>query len=113
MNAESPLNDLIPVILDDKKKEGFTEVTPSELNLTSDGKGSLLTMLGDTEEDNPVIWKNLPGFYWHAPIIKAKGGTDVLAVHSNRSNQFGRIPMLVTRTAGTGKVLYLGHDSAW
>jgi len=111
--SESALGDLIPVILDETKKEGISDSTPSKLNLTSDGKGSLLTMLGDTEEDNPIIWKSLPGFYWHAPIIKEKGGTDVLAVHANRSNQYGRIPMLVTRTAGNGKVLYLGHDSAW
>lgn len=110
---KSPLGDLIPVILDEERKEGFSEATPSSLNLTSDGKGSLLTMLGDTEEDNPIIWKSLPGFYWHAPVIKAKGGTDVLAVHGNRSNEFGRIPLLVTKTAGNGKVLFLGHDSAW
>ena len=37
----------------------------------------------------------------------------MLAVHANRSNEFGRIPMLVTKTAGNGKVLFLGHDSAW
>ncbi|BDS05575.1 membrane protein [Oceaniferula spumae] len=111
--VDSPLGDLIPVILDDKRKEGYSETTASQLNLTSEGKGSLLTMLGDTEDDNPVIWKSLPGFYWHAPVIKAKGGTDVLAVHANRSNEFGRIPMLVTKTAGNGKVLFLGHDSAW
>ncbi|MFK7909598.1 MAG: hypothetical protein AB8F34_03255 [Akkermansiaceae bacterium] len=110
---ESELGSLIPVILDDKKKEGYSDSTASKLNLTSDGKGSLLTMLGDTEEENPVIWKSLPGFYWHAPVTKAKGGTDVLAVHANRSNEFGRIPMLVTKTAGNGKVLFLGHDSAW
>ena len=110
---DSPLGDLIPVILDDKNKEGLAESNASSLNLTSDGKGSLLTMLGDTEEENPVIWKSLPGFYWHAPVIKAKGGTDVLAVHANRSNEFGRIPLLVTKTAGNGKVLFLGHDSAW
>jgi len=111
--AESPLGDLIPVILDDKRKEGYSDATPSKLNLTSEGKGSLLTMLGNAEDENEIIWKSLPGFYWHAPIIKAKGGTDVLAVHANRSNEYGRIPMLVTRTAGNGKVLYLGHDSAW
>ena len=110
---KSELGDLIPVILNDEKKEGYSDSTPSKLNLTSDGKGSLLTMLGDTEEDNPVIWKSLPGFYWHAPVIKEKGGTDVLAVHANRSNEYGRIPMLVTKTAGNGKVLFLGHDSAW
>lgn len=110
---DSVLNDLIPVILDEKKKNGISDVTPSKLNLTTEGEGSLLTMLGDTEEQNPIIWKSLPGFYWHAPVIRQKGGTDVLAVHANRTNQHGRIPMLVTKAAGNGKVLYLAHDSAW
>ena len=110
---DSPLGDLVPVILDNQQKQGFSEISPSKLNLTSNGSGSLLTMLGDTEDDNPGIWKSLPGFNWHAPIIKAKGGSDVLAVHGNKSNQYGRIPMLVTKTANNGKVLFLGHDSAW
>lgn len=111
--SKSALGDLIPVLLDDKQKEGHSNATASKLNLTSDGKGSLLTLLGNTEDENELIWKGLPGFYWHAPVIKAKGGTDVLAVHANRTNEYGRIPMLVTRTAGNGKVLFLGHDSAW
>lgn len=111
--AQSPLGDLIPVILDETHKAGHSELSPSKLNLTSEGSRSLLTMLGETEEDNPNIWKSLPGFNWHAPVIKPKGGTDVLAVHANKSNQFGRIPMLVTKLAGNGKVLFLGHDSAW
>jgi hypothetical protein len=37
----------------------------------------------------------------------------VLAVHEAARNQFGRIPLLVTRAAGNGKVLYMGTDSAW
>ncbi|MBK1791489.1 VWA domain-containing protein [Persicirhabdus sediminis] len=111
---DSPLGDLIPVIMDAKQKEGIRDSVDSKLNLTSQGAGSLLTMLGDTEEENPEIWKNLPGFYWHAPVIKAKGGTDVLGVHANRRNQSGnRIPLLVTQLSGNGKVLFLGHDSAW
>lgn len=111
--AQSPLGDLIPVLLDQERKQGYSDAAASKLNLTSEGKGSLLTLLGNTEDENEVIWKSLPGFYWHAPVIKAKGGTDVLAVHANRTNEFGHIPMLVTRTAGNGKVLFLGHDSAW
>ena len=111
--AQSPLGDLIPVILNEKQKSGFGGSISSKLNLTSNGSKSLLTMLGDTEEDNPRIWKSLPGFNWHAPVIKAKGGTDVLAVHADKSNQYGRIPMLVTKMAGNGKVLFLGHDAAW
>lgn len=111
--TESPLGDLIPVILDAQQKTGFSSALSSKLNLTTNGAKSLLTMLGDTEEDNPGIWKSLPGFNWHAPVIKSKGGTDVLAVHATKSNQYGRVPMLVTKIAGNGKVLFLGHDSAW
>ena len=109
----SDLSDLMPVVLDDTHITGLTDTTPSPLNLTSEGRNSLLTLLADTEEDNPTVWHRLPGFYWYAPVIKAKGGTEVLAVHGNRRGKFGPIPLLVTKTAGSGKVLFMGIDSAW
>ena len=111
---DSDLADLIPVMFDATKKTGITETSASPLALTSDGASSLLTMLGDTEEDNPLVWRSLPGFYWHAPIERAKAGTQVLAVHANRSSgNYGRIPLIVTKTAGSGKILLMGIDSAW
>jgi len=109
----TPLGDLMPVVLDDKQKSGIHDTIPSPLSLTTEGRSSLLTMLGDTEEENPIVWRSLPGFYWHAPAIKAKGGTTVLAVHANRRNRFGRLPMIVTSAAGNGKVLFMGMDAAW
>ncbi len=111
---DTALSDLLPVYLDAAKKNGITEVNPAPLALTSDGAASLLTMLGDTEEDNPMVWQSLPGFYWHAPIQRAKAGTTVLAVHANRfSGNYGRVPLIVTKTAGSGKILHMGIDSAW
>ena len=110
---DTDLSDLMPVILDDTHKNGMAESIPSPLNLTTEGRTSLLTMLGNNEEENPEIWRRLPGFYWHAPVIKAKGGTEVLAVHGNRRGKFGPIPLLVTKSAGSGKVLFMGIDSAW
>ncbi len=110
---DSDLSDLMPVVLDDTLKKGIGEPLPSPLNLTTEGRASLLTMLGDDEEENPEIWRRLPGFYWHAPVIKAKGGTEVLAVHGNRRGKFGPVPLLVTKAAGSGKVLFMGIDSAW
>lgn len=111
--GEDGLGSLLPVVLDDNNKIGISEGTASPLDLTTEGRSSLLTMLGDTEEDNPLVWRSLPGFFWHAPVIRAKSGAQVLAVHANRRNQNGRIPLLVTSAAGNGKVLYLGMDSAW
>ncbi len=110
---DSGLSDLMPVILDDGMKRGLTESIPAPLMLTTEGRASLLTMLGENEEENPEIWKRLPGFYWHAPVIKSKAGTEVLAVHGNRRGKFGPIPLLVTKQAGSGKVLFMGIDSAW
>jgi hypothetical protein len=110
---DTELSDLMPVILDDANKKGMAESIPSPLTLTTEGRASLLTMLGNNEEENPEIWRRLPGFYWHAPVIKAKGGAEVLAVHGNRRGKFGPIPLLVTKPAGSGKILFMGIDSAW
>ena len=110
---DSELSDLMPVMLDQADPKGIAEETPSPLNLTTEGRASLLTLLGNNEEDNPEIWRHLPGFYWYAPVIKAKGGAEVLAVHGNRRGKYGPIPLLVTKSAGSGKVLFMGIDSAW
>ncbi|QQL43793.1 VWA domain-containing protein [Sulfuriroseicoccus oceanibius] len=110
---DTPLASLIPVVLEDNRDQGVAAADASNLALTSGGRQNLLTMLVRDERTNPDVWKNLPGFFWHAPVIKAKAGADVLAVHSTTKNDHGRLPMLVTTTAGTGKVLYLGIDSAW
>ena len=110
---DTDLSDLIPVILDEEHPKGMAESIASPLNLTTEGRSSLLTMLGENEEENPAIWRRLPGFYWHAPVIKSKGGSEVLATHGNRRGKFGPVPLLVTKPAGSGKVLFMGIDSAW
>ena len=37
----------------------------------------------------------------------------MLCVHKDVSNEYGRLPLLVTRTFGAGKVLFMGTDGAW
>ena len=110
---ETPLGELMPVIPDTALPQGIIDPTPSPLELTSEGRTSLLTLLADTEEANPQVWSSLPGFTWHSAVTRAKGGTQVLAVHANRRTAFGPTPIIVTATAGSGKVLYMGIDSAW
>jgi hypothetical protein len=34
-------------------------------------------------------------------------------VHKDATNTYGRLPLLVTRTFGAGKVLFMGTDGAW
>jgi uncharacterized membrane protein len=110
---ETPLADLIPVVWDEAEPQGYGTSVPGNFNLTEAGESSLLTKLEDTDEASEQVWKNLPGFQWYAPALRAKAGTEVLATHSTESNSFGRIPLIVTRTYGAGKILFMGTDGAW
>lgn len=109
----SPLAGLMPVVLDTSRAKGIRMAEPVSLILTPEGKDSLLTLLTDNRDDNDDVWRSLPGFYWYAPVERAKAGTQVLAVHASAGNEYGRLPLLVTQPAGNGKILFLGTDSAW
>src|SRR3954452_1480814 len=109
----TPLKDLYPVVLDNSQPSGWGARTPSHFQLTELGERSLLTKLADSQQENADVWDNLPGFQWYAPIMRAKAGTEVLAVHSDAANYNGRLPVLVTQTFGAGKVFFMGTDGAW
>ena len=110
---QTALADLIPVVWDDAQPRGYGTSAPGSFTLTEAGEHSLLTKLEDTDEASEQVWRNLPGFQWYAPALRAKAGTEVLATHSTESNNFGRIPLIVTKTYGAGKILFMGTDGAW
>lgn len=107
------LAELCPVVFDESQPGGWGSRTPGHFELTERGRASLLTKLADTQSENVQVWEDLPGFQWYAPVIRAKAGSEVLAVHGEMSNQYGRLPLLATRTFGAGKVLFMGTDGAW
>lgn len=107
------LGDLYPVLLDDQQPEGWGSRLPGHFELSERGRSSLLTKLADTTDDNFSVWEGLPGFQWYAPVIRSKAGAEVLAVHRDATNESGRLPLLVTRAFGAGKVLFMGTDGAW
>jgi hypothetical protein len=111
--AETELDDLYPVIMDELQPDGWGSRTPGHFELTELGRRSLLTRLADTRDDNLSVWEDLPGFQWYASVVRAKTGCETLAVHQDITNKHGRIPLLVTRTFGAGKVLFMGTDGAW
>jgi hypothetical protein len=110
---DTGLADLFPVVMDESQPGGWGSRTPGQFELTELGRRSLLTNLADTQENNLEVWEDLPGFQWYASVVRAKGGSEVLAVHKDAANQYGRLPLLVTRTFGAGKVLFMGTDGAW
>jgi uncharacterized membrane protein len=109
----TPLEDLVPVVIDPAIPEGTATDAPRRLVLTDAGRKSLLTKLADSPSENLAVWESLPGVQWFGPVLRAKAGSEVLAVHEDVANEYGRIPLLVTRTYGAGKVLYMATDGAW
>lgn len=110
---KTELDDLFPVFLDTAQPRGWGSATPGQFELTELGARSLLTRLEDTENANANLWASLPGFQWYAGVTRAKAGSEVLATHSSETNRYGRIPLIVTKTYGTGKILFMGTDGAW
>jgi hypothetical protein len=109
----SSLSNLFPVDLDPAFPKGIGAPRPSQFQLTEAGRASLLTRLEFTDATNDEVWRSLPGFYWHAAVERARPGSQVLATNTQESTRFGRTPLIVTRTYGTGKVLFMGTDGAW
>ena len=111
--TDSPISDLLPVIYDPEKPTGLGTSNPSNLELTARGKDHWLTNLRGAGEPDRQFWDRLPGFHWSAIVSKSRPGSEVLAVHSNFRNDWGRMPTLAIRYAGAGKTLFLGSDGAW
>jgi hypothetical protein len=111
--AETEIEPLFPVVLDDSRLDGFGSRNAMRMELTEAGRRSLLTKLADTQDDNVDVWANLPGFQWHTAVSRAKAGSEVLAVHESAMGEQGRMPLLVTKTFGAGKVLFMGTDGVW
>lgn len=108
-----PLADLIPVVLDRQRPQGIALQNESRLALSAIGRRHWLTRFDAEPKKNDELWRQLPGFYWSAAVQKSRPGSEVLAVHSAVRNSWGRIPLLVTRSFGNGKVFFMGTDSAW
>jgi hypothetical protein len=107
------LADLCPVVIDTAAVGGSSTDGPRRMVLTEAGRKSLLTKLADSGSENIAVWESLPGVQWYGPVLRAKAGSEVLAVHEDAANEHGRIPLLITRTFGSGKVLYMATDGAW
>jgi len=110
---DTPLGELMPVVWDRAQPRGWGSALEGKFVLTDAGRRSLLTKLEDSEEASANTWSTLPGFHWYAPAMRAKVGTEVLATHGTEATRFGRVPLIVTRTFGAGKILFMGADSAW
>jgi hypothetical protein len=101
--ADSPMGALLPV---DWKAEGGR---PTGLRLTPAGQRWAPLALASEPEKNAELWASLPAPHWTAPA-RALPSAEVLLEAAIGER---RLPALVLRRFGAGKVLYSGFDESW
>lgn len=111
--SSTDIGNLLPIEYDQSNVLGNSSVLPLEMRLTPAGENHLLTLLSDVGRSNALLWDQLPGFHWNAPVKKVKLGSTILAIHSSLRNDHGPLPLLALSFPENGRVLFCGTDSVW
>ncbi|MEC8779079.1 MAG: hypothetical protein VXX28_08595, partial [Verrucomicrobiota bacterium] len=103
------ISSLLPV----KWVEGSPErLAPHSMTLTERGLATQALFLHPKAERNDELWSYLPLPGWVSPS-QALPGTEVFLEAKLDAKGEDKVPLLVTRQAGAGKVLYAGFDGTW
>lgn len=107
--GESPVADLLPVNLPDRKDTFHRD--PATVELTAAGRESLLCRLDDDAARNLERWKKLPYLQNYQQSGSPKAGAVVLAELTPTSR--GRHPLLVTQNYGRGRTAVFASSGSW
>ena len=95
-------------------------VTPSEGTtqewrpvLTVEGETHPMTRFEADVAANRALWQQLPGFFWHYPVSRARPAALVLLEHPTERSAYGPEPLLATQFYGSGKTAFFAVDSTW
>ncbi|MHC4953125.1 MAG: hypothetical protein ACYTGZ_04490 [Planctomycetota bacterium] len=70
----------------------------------------------DPRRVRDLVWDRLPPFYWFFPVLKAKPGATVLAVHEDPGEvvePYGPRPILAVQRYGGGNVFFSAADESY
>ena len=102
----TPLGDVLPVNwFDDGKKE-----IPAKLVLAPEGELLNPLRFVPASKENAAIWESLRPPHWMAKTIMLPGGELLVEAEMKDGT---RIPAMVSRRFGAGKVFYAASDQLW
>ena len=108
--GNTPIADLLPVVLEQRDPKSSFVRAPTKFKLTSHGLSHLVTRLSTDESENEKRWNSLPEigeFNW---IVSAKPGATVLA-QGDRTNS--KAILLATHRFGRGRAMAFMPASSW
>jgi hypothetical protein len=112
----TPLESLFPVEFEGESlSTGAPSTRVIPLELTAAGQNSPTLRLSNDDDENANIWKNLPGIYWDAKVLKAKPAAEVLLEDPSpdKASRAGLMPVVALQSYGAGQALFVGTDETW
>jgi len=107
--AASPIAEMIPVSLTDRK--GTFHREPATAELTDAGRDSLVVRIEEDGKKNEDRWKKLPFMANYQETGTAKPGATVLVDALPTSK--GRFPLFVTQRYGRGRTSVFASSGTW
>ncbi len=111
--AQTPLADMLPVIVDaDSRARDAREFVP-RLSLLA-GQFDFMR-LGADDQENRRAWDNLGKLPWYQPVSRVHPLATVLMEHPTDTCVDGKTPqpLIAIRRFGRGEVVYLGWNETW
>lgn len=112
-----PLLPVEPDFVAAERSGGFGQTWPEAwpIHVTPEGLDHAVGMLGKERRESEVIWRTLPGIYWHFPTKGVKPGATVLARHSDPRERArnGLRPIIASQFFGAGRVVFAATDEFW
>jgi uncharacterized membrane protein len=109
--ARTPVNEMLPTVLPDKKKT-FVRIG-ANVEVTAAGRDSLITRLEEDPNQNVERWKKMPYIMNFQDAGQPKPGATVLLDGIPMSGGGAKIPLLVTQPYGRGRVAIFATSGSW
>jgi hypothetical protein len=111
--AETPLADMLPVIVDAKSRLQDRREFP--LQRTAESSLYRFMTLGETPDEDETAWSNLARIPWYQPVAAVHEQAHVLAEHPADlcADDKTKQPLMAIRPYGNGQVVYLGFNEMW
>lgn len=107
--ARSVLNDVLPVKLPDQKNTFVRD--PATVELTAQGRDSLITRIEEDPQKNIERWKKLPYLMNFQNAGQPKPGATVLV--DALPTSVGRLPLLTIQNFGRGRTAVFATAGSW
>ncbi len=110
--AKTVLNDLLPVTLVETKGKTYS-FDGADVELTNQGRESLITRIEEDRDKNVARWKKLPYVRTFQLVGPPKPGATMLAVAIPKNGGGGQIPLLVVEPYGRGRTAVFATGGSW